>query len=118
MNQKFAVTTLERANHMVDIAENGKNAVEKFKTTPYDMILMDIAMPIMDGLEATRAIRKIEADRKLTTGINSSVKILAVTAHVLATDREKCISAGMDDYLAKPFRPNDLLNMIYALTYT
>jgi signal transduction histidine kinase/ActR/RegA family two-component response regulator len=118
LNQKFAVTTLERANHMVDIAENGKNAVEKFKTTPYDMILMDIAMPIMDGLEATRAIRKIEADRKLTTGINSSVKILAVTAHVLATDREKCISAGMDDYLAKPFRPNDLLNMIYALTYT
>jgi len=85
LNQKFAVTSLQRAGHRVEIAENGKIAVEKFRKNPFDLILMDIAMPIMDGIEATHMIRKIEEDKlvqgKLTT--DKRIKIVAVTAHVM-----------------------------------
>jgi len=114
LNQKFAVTSLQRAGHKVEIAENGKIAVEKFKNNNFDLILMDIAMPIMDGIEATHMIRKMEEDKldldKLT--LEKKIKIVAVTAHVMVTDREKCLAAGMDDYLAKPFRPQELINII------
>ncbi len=114
LNQKFAVTSLKRAGHKVEIAENGKIAVERFKKNHFDIILMDIAMPIMDGIEATQLIRKIEQDN-----LNSDkkypdkkIKIVAVTAHVMVTDREKCLAAGMDEYIAKPYRPQELLNII------
>jgi len=117
LNQKFAVTTLERAGHEVFIAENGRTAVEMYKKTHYDIILMDIAMPIMDGLEATRMIRRFEEDLKKEQNITRRIKILAVTAHVMVSDREKCLAAGMDHYLAKPYRPNDLINIINALEF-
>jgi|CryBogDrversion2_1035201.scaffolds.fasta_scaffold00022_9 signal transduction histidine kinase/CheY-like chemotaxis protein len=117
LNQKFAATTLNRAGHMVDIAENGKVAFEKFREKHYDLIIMDIAMPIMDGLESTRVIRKYEQEQseKDPTYSKPPIKIIAVTAHVIMTDREKCISAGMNEYLAKPYRPKELTDVIDLL---
>jgi len=117
LNQKFAATTLNRAGHMVEIAENGKVAFEKFRDRHYDLIIMDIAMPIMDGLEATRVIRNYEKEQSEKNPSNavSPIKIIAVTAHVIMTDREKCLSAGMDEYLAKPYRPKDLTDVIDQL---
>lgn len=114
LNQKFAVTSLQRAGHKVEIAENGKIAVEKYRKIDFDLILMDIAMPIMDGIEATHVIRKIEEDN-LRLGklpLKKKIKIVAVTAHVMVTDRDKCLAAGMDEYLAKPYRPLELTNII------
>ncbi len=117
LNQKFAATTLNRAGHMVDIAENGKVAFEKFREKHYDLIIMDIAMPIMDGLESTRVIRKYEREQseKDPTYSKPPIKIIAVTAHVIMTDREKCILAGMNEYLAKPYRPKELTDVIDLL---
>lgn len=120
LNQKFAVTSLRREQHLVDIAENGKVALEKFKTKSYDLILMDIAMPIMNGLEAARMIRELEAEKKRSFSPEDQltfqpVKIVAITAYVMVTDKEKCIQAGMNDYLVKPYRPNDLIRMIESL---
>jgi signal transduction histidine kinase/ActR/RegA family two-component response regulator len=118
LNQKFAVTTLKKEGHKVDIAENGRIALEKFRNNQYDLILMDIAMPIMDGMEASRAIRKLEEEvRKSEAEAKSKkpVKIVAITAYVMVTDKDKCLDAGMDDYLAKPYRPNDLIRIIDSL---
>jgi CheY-like chemotaxis protein len=81
------------------IAPNGAEAVELFLTLSPDVILMDLSMPVMDGLEATRRIRQIEAERGLRR-----TPIIAATAHVFDQDRERCQSAGMDDFLAKPVR--------------
>ncbi len=111
LNQKFAMTSLERAGHHVELAENGKIAVEKFKNNNYDLILMDIAMPIMDGLEATRVIRELEKDGM------KRIKIVAVTAHVMVTDREKALAAGMDEYIAKPYRPGELIAILESLDW-
>jgi osomolarity two-component system sensor histidine kinase NIK1 len=117
LNQKFAATTLSRAGHKVEIAENGKIAFEKFREMHFDLIIMDIAMPIMDGLEATYMIRNYEKEQKDKNPANISppIKIIAVTAHVIMTDREKCLSAGMDEYLAKPYRPKELTDCIDLL---
>ncbi|TSA24512.1 MAG: response regulator [Bacteroidetes bacterium] len=117
LNQKFAMTTMRREGHQVDLAENGKIALEKFRETHYDLILMDIAMPVMDGMEASRMIRRIELEKlkKMTrqeAEAFSPVKIIAITAHIMMADKEKCILAGMDDFLAKPYRPNDLLQLV------
>jgi len=116
LNQKFAVTSLQRAGHKVDVAENGKVAVEKFRKNRYDLILMDIAMPIMDGIEATHVIREWEQKNPLEGNEKrEKVKIVAVTAHVMVTDREKCLKSGMDEYLAKPYRPQELISIIENL---
>jgi CheY-like chemotaxis protein len=78
---------------------------------------MDIAMPIMDGIEATRVIREIEDEDKSQNSVihHGKIKIVAVTAHVMVTDREKCLAAGMDEYLAKPYRPQELISIIENL---
>ena len=110
LNQKFAMTSLQRAGHRVELAENGKIAVEKFKNSAYDLILMDIAMPIMDGIEATKVIREAEKG-------TSRIKTVAVTAHVMGTDREKCLAAGMDEYIAKPYRPHELISILESLEW-
>ncbi|MEI7490912.1 MAG: response regulator [Bacteroidota bacterium] len=117
LNQKFAATTLTRSGHQVEIAENGKIAFEKFRDKHYDLIIMDIAMPIMDGLESTHIIRNFEKEQREKDPVNARppIKIIAVTAHVIMTDREKCISAGMDEYLAKPYRPKELTDVIDTL---
>jgi len=123
LNQKFAMTTLKRVGHEVDLAENGRIALEYFQKKHYDLILMDIAMPVMDGMDASRRIREIEREKMQSIGNPEaadfiSVKIVAVTAHILMADKEKCIAAGMDDFLAKPYRPDDLLKIIERLEIT
>jgi PAS domain S-box-containing protein len=111
LNQKFASATLRKQGHKIDIAENGRTAVEQFEKNEYDLILMDIQMPIMDGITASKKIREIENKRNS----KSKVKILAVTAYAMENDRQKCLTAGMDEYLTKPFKPDELINMINKL---
>ena len=105
INQKVAVKMLERSNIITDIAANGREAIDAFKNLLYDLILMDIQMPEMDGLEATRTIRTIEQNKKRTT-------IIALTANAMQGDRERCLKAGMDDYLSKPIKQQDIDMMI------
>ena len=102
------MATLSRENHHVDLAENGSKAVELFKLNHYDLILMDIQMPVMDGIQATLTIRQMEKE----LGISNPIRIIAVTAFALEKDREKCLAAGMDDFLAKPFKPQELIALI------
>jgi CheY-like chemotaxis protein len=83
----------------VDVVEDGQAGLEHFEKDNYDMILMDCQMPRMDGFEATRSIRRIESQR----GNLARVPIIAITAFAMEGDRERCIDAGMDDYLSKPF---------------
>jgi len=95
VNQLLAVTLLSRAGHRVDVAANGQEAIEAVRQRPYDVILMDVQMPEMDGLEATRRIRKL-------SGAESETPIIALTANAMATHREGCIQAGMNDFVSKP----------------
>lgn len=113
LNQKFAKVTLTKQGHFLDIAENGKVALEKFKLETYDLILMDIQLPIMSGIEATREIRKMEKEKQI-----EPIKIIAVTAFALDNKREECMQAGMDNFLSKPFKPNQLIKMIDEIKFT
>ncbi len=96
INKKITFTFLKRLGHLVDVADNGRIAVEMFEADNYDLILMDIQMPEVSGFEATFAIREIE---KKSSG---HIPIIALTAHALVGDKEKCLDSGMDDYLTKP----------------
>lgn len=96
LNQLVVVKMLHILGCHVDVADNGLEAVERFGSADYDLILMDCQMPCMDGLEATRRIRELEH------GHEHSVVIVACTANVLESDRERCLEAGMDDFLCKP----------------
>ncbi len=104
LNQRITTFSLKKFNHEVDIANNGLEAVNKYRDKEYDVILMDIMMPVMDGLEATFHIRKYEkeVDPKRHT------PVIAITANTLDNDRDKCIATGMDEYMAKPFDMNRL----------
>jgi PAS domain S-box-containing protein len=114
-NQQVAKEHLSGAGYQVDLAENGRRAVDAFMRKHYDLILMDVMMPEMDGLAATAEIRRIE-DRigtaPMVTPRRKRVPIVAMTANALKGDREKCIEVGMDDYLTKPLRRKDLLAMV------
>ena len=105
VNQLIAAETLESASHHVDVVSNGVEALEAVKAYPYDLILMDISMPEMDGLIATKRIRQIPGEA-------SRIPIIALTADAMSGDREKYLSAGMDDYLSKPFETNELFKTI------
>lgn len=109
MNQVLAIGILQREGYTVTVANNGVEAVEAFAAEPFDLILMDLQMPDMDGLQATAAIRRIESNR------GGHIPILAMTAHALTGDRERCLAAGMDGYLAKPIRMKDLVRAIPAV---
>ncbi|MBT5830249.1 MAG: response regulator [Candidatus Latescibacteria bacterium] len=102
LNQQVAMELLTQAGFEVDLAENGRIAVKKAQIETYDVILMDMQMPEMDGLDATRNIRKEFAD----------IPILAMTANAMAVDRENCLEAGMNDHIAKPIDPDDLFGKL------
>jgi signal transduction histidine kinase/CheY-like chemotaxis protein len=108
INQKVATKTLEAFGHKVDMVENGADAVEYFKKNDYDLILMDLEMPEMDGIEATRMIRKLEEDKDKPGSLRKRVKIVALTAHSTTDDRDHCLAVGMDDYISKPFRQSEI----------
>jgi CheY-like chemotaxis protein len=105
-NQKLAVRLLEKCGHTVSVAGNGLEALAAQASGNFDLILMDVQMPEMDGLAATEALRRA-GDR---------IPILALTAHAMSGDRERCLAAGMDDYLTKPINPDELFAKIDALT--
>jgi PAS domain S-box-containing protein len=109
VNQKLVRALLERRGHSVVVANNGHEAVSAFAVQRFDLVLMDIQMPEMDGLEATEAIRRSERH----SGIHTP--IVAMTAHVLQGDRERCLEAGMDEYLSKPVRARRLFEAIEAM---
>jgi CheY-like chemotaxis protein/HPt (histidine-containing phosphotransfer) domain-containing protein len=116
-NQQVALRHLNGAGYQVDLAEDGQQAVEACKRKQYDLILMDIQMPVMDGYKATREIRKLETHHSTTQPLNH-LPIIAMTAHALKGDREKCLEAGMDDYIAKPLSRKKLLAMVDKWTKT
>ena len=122
-NQILALEILKKLGYRADVAANGKEAVSALQTVPYDLVLMDCQMPEMDGFAATRKIRELEARRsKLEPGSPSAfrlppsvlphIPIIAMTAHALKGDRERCLEAGMSDYLSKPVEPKDLALML------
>ncbi|MBA4369213.1 MAG: hypothetical protein C0403_16425, partial [Desulfobacterium sp.] len=112
MNQKVAVSMLKKMGHTITIANNGKEAVVAFQKETFDLILMDGNMPVMDGMEATAAIRKIEKV-KHSKGIHTHIPIVALTANAMKGDREKFLAAGMDDYLSKPIKREMLGEVIH-----
>ena len=101
MNQKVIVTRLRKLGYEVDVAANGQEAVEASRRISYQLIFMDCQMPVMDGFEATRRIRQQERNQ-------SSTPIVALTASAFEGERKLCLDAGMDDYLSKPFKIDDL----------
>ena len=108
VNQKVAVSLLTKRGHHVTVVENGQAAVEAVAQQPFDLVLMDIQMPVMDGFMATSAIRQWERQ----TG--RRIAIIAMTAHAMEEDRQQCRDAGMDGYISKPFRPRELFAAVEA----
>jgi CheY-like chemotaxis protein len=106
VNQKLAVRLLENQGHTVVVAENGAQALAALEGDPFDLVLMDLQMPEMDGFEATAFIRRKEQ------GTGRHLPIIAMTAHALKGDRERCLAAGMDDYVSKPIQPETLFEAI------
>ena len=106
-NQKLALHIINKLGYRADAVSDGQEAVQAVKQTSYDLILMDIQMPEMDGYVATRTIRKLRIE-------NRNLPIIAMTANAMKGDREKCLQAGMDDYLAKPINPQELMDKIEA----
>ena len=108
VNQKLAVGLLEKHGHSVVVARNGKEAIGAWVAEPFDVVLMDVEMPEMDGFEATAVIRTQERQRGVHT------PIIAMTAHAMKGDRQRCLDAGMDDYLSKPIRAGELFEKLRA----
>ena len=106
INQKITLLTLKPLVKNIDTAANGKEALDKFGTSTYDLILMDIQMPVMSGLIAAEKIRALESST------NAHVPIIAITANAMLGDKERCLSSGMDDYISKPFQPAVLIEKI------
>jgi len=109
VNQKLAVRMLEKWGHCVTVADNGRRAVTLFQEAGrggFDLVLMDVQMPDMNGFEATAAVRSAEVE------LGSHVPIVAMTAHAMKGDRERCLTAGMDDYLSKPIDAAKLFELI------
>jgi two-component system sensor histidine kinase/response regulator len=107
VNQKVAIKALEKLGYSADTANDGAQALQATRERRYDLILMDVQMPIMDGMEATRQIRDAHSG-----SLNPAVTIVALTAHAMAGDKERCLNMGMDDYLAKPIKAAELQEVI------
>ena len=103
INQRVGKLILQRAGFNIDLVGDGNEALEAHRANPYDLILMDCQMPTMDGFEASRQIRSLEQRQPI---------IVAVTANALVGERERCFSAGMDDYLSKPFQAEQLVALV------
>jgi two-component system sensor histidine kinase/response regulator len=128
VNQKLAVCLLQRWGHDVAVASNGKEALARMELESFDVVLMDVQMPELDGLEATRMIRAREAALNAECSMQeaeslarpspsslvtprsspSRIPIIAMTAHAMKGDKERCLTAGMDDYVSKPLKPGEL----------
>jgi len=104
LNQKFAIAVIRRLGYSYELAENGLIGLNKFKEGNFDLILMDIQMPEMNGIEATVAIRQHEKNNK----VQNPIPIVAVTAFAMDQDKRNCMEAGMSDFLTKPYKPYDL----------
>ena len=109
VNRELTLRILSKRGHSVVVAANGRQALDALETQAFDLILMDVQMPEMDGLEATAAIRKSEA----ITGTH--IPIIAMTAHAMKGDRERCLGAGMDAYISKPVQAEELLKLAESL---
>ncbi len=109
INQKIVILSLKNKVKNIEVANNGKEALDKFGTTKYDLILMDIQMPIMNGIIATKKIRELEAST------NTQTPIIAITANALSGDKETCLAAGMNEYISKPFQVEVLLQKMRNL---
>ena len=105
VNRAVAQGLLRKFGFQADEAVNWREAVERLRAIGYDLVLMDCSMPIMDGFQATQVIREEEGSQR-------HVPIVAMTAHAMSGDREKCLEAGMDDYLSKPVRPQELQEVL------
>jgi PAS domain S-box-containing protein len=105
VNQKVATAILSKAGCQVDTADNGQDAIQQIRAVKYDLVLMDCQMPVMDGFEATARIRAMEAPL-------NAIPIIAITAHAMKDDKQKCIDGGMNDYISKPINRQDLINLI------
>jgi CheY-like chemotaxis protein len=103
INQRVGKLILHRAGFDIDLVADGSEALEAHRANPYDLILMDCQMPTMDGFEASRQIRQLELRQPV---------IIAVTANALIGERERCLNAGMDDYLSKPFQAEQLVAVV------
>ncbi len=111
VNQRFVKRLLEKKGYQVTVVNNGLEVLESLKQHVYDLILMDVQMPEMDGLEATQVIRESEADS------DRHIPIIALTANAMKGDRSRCLDAGMDDYISKPVKPADLLRVIQQVLH-
>ena len=109
VNQKLAIGLLEKHGHTVVVAANGKEAIAALTSQEFDVVLMDVEMPEMDGLEATAVIRVQEKQ----TG--EHIPIVAMTAHAMKGDRERCLEAGMDEYVSKPIRAQQLFETLASV---
>lgn len=114
LNQRIVMFSLKKYNHEVIIANNGVEAIERFREQKFNVILMDIMMPVMDGLEATVKIREEEQ----LTGAEKRTPIIALTANTMDNDRDKCISYGMDEFMTKPFDMEKLKTIFRELEIT
>jgi CheY-like chemotaxis protein len=109
VNQRLASRLLEKAGHVVVVAEDGAKALEACKDNTFDLILMDVQMPVMDGMEATAAIRQSEESA------GTHIPIIAMTAHAMTGDRQRFLKAGMDGYVSKPIHSRELLEAIESV---
>ncbi len=118
INQELAQRLLEKAGHQVTLAANGEEAVFCFEQQHFDVVLMDMQMPVMDGIEATQAIRARELRRSwvVSTEGFQQLPIIAMTANAMAGDRERCLQAGMNDYVSKPIRQSELFAALTRVT--
>ena len=107
INQRVGMLILQRAGFAIDVVSDGNEAVQAHMANPYDVILMDCQMPAMDGFEASRQIRSMKTKQPI---------IIAVTANALLGERERCLGAGMDDYLSKPFQAEHLVAVVRKWT--